>query len=461
MTASKNWPPEHLQVCLGGSPCGALWQQSGKLTFVYATEWLDNPRRHPISQSLPLREAAHSGPEVAAFFGNLLPEGDVRTAISRALQISLKNDYRLLEAIGGDCAGALSLEPPGAAPMRPLIGTGEVLSREALGELLKRLPQRPLLAGEDGLRISLAGAQLKLVLCKAGEDWIKPPPGGVTTHIVKPPIQGLEGSVENELFCMMLARRCGLSVPDHWCENDPHFYAIERYDRRRNPTTSRMERLHQEDFCQALGVAAAQKYQSEGGPSLKDCFDLISRVSADAVTDRLRLLRWVLFNFFIGNNDAHAKNLSLLYLDGKVRLAPFYDLISTAVYGNLDEKFAMKIGGAKSARYMALHHLDGFADECGLAKAFVRSEMMAMCGDILNALTPVREEMLNRYTRLTLASALLSSEEETVHVESGGRFFDLCIQRCEMFSAWLRAEQPQTKLPLRGIADGLDPKHSK
>lgn len=238
-------------------------------------------------------------------------------------------------------------------------------------KLVDDLPRRPLLAGERGVRLSLAGAQLKLALCKAGDGWLLPAPGAASTHILKPAIRDLAGSIENEAFCMTLAARCNLGVPVCWIEREPHLYVVERYDRVRDPATGRVRRLHQEDFCQALGVPSSRKYEAEGGPSLKDCFDLVRRVSSDPTGDLLRLLDWVIFNFLIGNHDAHAKNLSLLYRNGQTRLAPFYDLLSTAAYPNLSEKFAMRIGGAESVRYMAMRHWWAFAGNCGLAPAFV------------------------------------------------------------------------------------------
>lgn len=407
-------PDQHLCVWLGGVLVGRLWQDGERrhLAFAYdpaARALMPVPL---VLQSLPLRDEPHRGPEVEAFFGNLLPEGDVRTAVARALQISERNDYALLDALGGDCAGALVLSRPGAALVEA-VGAGNLLSREELSTLVETLPRRPLLAGENGLRLSLAGAQIKLALCKAGDGWVRPAPGAVSTHILKPPIRDLPGSVENEAFCMTLAKRCDLGVPECWIEQDPYLYVVDRYDRFRDPATGRVRRLHQEDFCQALGIPASRKYEAEGGPSLKDCFALVSRVCHDPVRDRLRLLDWVIFNFFIGNHDAHAKNLSLLHAKGQTRLAPFYDLLSTAAYPELSDKFAMRIGGAESLRYMAMRHWRQFAEDCVLAPTFVLSRIAGMLdkagagaktmesdfASITNAIDPVIDVLATRVNR--------------------------------------------------------------
>lgn len=429
MSEPNPWPAEHLSVRLNGQPCGALWQEKGRMRFAYREDWLVRSKPLLISQSLPLQADVYDGPEVEAFFGNLLPEGDVRTSVSRALQISARNDYALLNAIGGDCAGALSLESADATVVQQTEAIGSFLDTAALTQLAQDLPLRPLLVGESGIRLSLAGAQIKLALCNAGGMWVKPAPGGVTTHILKPPIRDIEGSVENEAFCMMLAKQCALGVPDCWIHPQPLLYVVVRYDRQHNPLNGRVERLHQEDFCQALGVAAKNKYQNEGGPGLKECFDLVRRVCTDPVGDRLRLLHWVIFNFLIGNHDAHAKNISLLYADGKVQLAPFYDLLSTVVYQGLDDKFAMKIGGAKSLRYMTMRNWDLFAEECGLNPRFVRQQMALVEDKILKGTKSVMES-ITRHHFFTIKNV------------------DVILDRLKKTAAMFDAEKPQTELPL-------------
>lgn len=369
MSEAAAFPQQHLAVRLNGVLAGRLWQQQQRLVFGYDPAWLARKSVSVLSQSLPPQVEPHEGPEVEAFFGNLLPEGDVRSAVARALRISERNDYALLDAIGGDCAGALMLSRPDA-PVVEASTASSLLSADELRRMVSDAPSRPLLTAEHGIRLSLAGAQTKFALCKAGDHWVKPAPGAISTHILKPAIRDLPGSIENEAFCMTLAKRCGLGVPDCWIETDPPLYVVERYDRVRDVATGRVKRLHQEDFCQALGVPSSNKYEAEGGPSLKACFDLVRQVSSDPTGDLLRLLDWVIFNFLIGNHDAHAKNLSLIYRGGQTRLAPFYDLISTAAYPNLSEKFAMRIGGAKAVRYMSMRDWRKLISECGFSQPF-------------------------------------------------------------------------------------------
>ena len=125
-------------------------------------------------------------------------------------------------------------------------------------------------------------------------------------------------------------------------------FVVERYDRHLVGTV--MRRIHQQDFCQALGILSSEKYESDGGPSFETDFKLmIDNVSAKKrVESTFRLIDWLCFNLLIGNNDSHSKNISFLMIDGKYELSPFYDLISTAIYPTLDAKFSFKIGGVSS-----------------------------------------------------------------------------------------------------------------
>lgn len=420
-------PEAHLVVWHEQQIVGRLWRAGRHQTLQFAYEASANPPpRHAISQSLPLRDDVQDGPEVEAFFGNLLPEGDIRTAVARRLQISERNDYALLDALGGDCAGALVLMPPGMLPPEGATG-GRMLSEPELASLVAALPTRPLLAGENGMRLSLAGAQPKLALCKAGDAWLQPAPGAISTHILKPAIRDLPGSIENEAFCMQLAAHCGLGVPESWIEPEPRLYVVARYDRERLPATGRIRRLHQEDFCQALGIPASRKYEAEGGPSLADCFRLIRRVSSDPAGDLLRLTDWVIFNFFIGNHDAHAKNLSLLYRRGEVRLAPFYDLLSTAAYSSLSDRFAMRIGGAESVRYMAMRHWRSFAVDCGVTFSFLQSRVASL----------IRKISFNRV-----------QDDLQLEGDHAAPVLNVITSRLHAYSNMVHAEKPQQSPPL-------------
>jgi serine/threonine-protein kinase HipA len=213
----------------------------------------------------------------------------------------------------------------------------------------------------------------------------------------------LNDTVINEAFCMNLANRSGLPVPDAEAVeiNGKLVYRVARYDRYLM-TDGTLKRLHQEDFCQAIGVSPELKYENEGGPGFKDCFKLVAKWSDEPALDSLLLLRWSLYNFLIGNADAHAKNLSFLYTDGKIRLAPFYDLLATAVYVRLNNKFAMNIGGQKDPRYLMSQHLARFADDSGIALRTVNDELNKLIRRLESEITALAGEYNARFGSLAI-----------------------------------------------------------
>ncbi|HEX2070748.1 MAG TPA: type II toxin-antitoxin system HipA family toxin [Thermoleophilaceae bacterium] len=368
-----------LDVWLYGRRAGRLEQVDGRMRFTYAADYVDAGGA-PLSCSLPLGAREHDR-EAEAFFANLLPEGEARTLVARRLGVSAGNDFGLLYEIGGDCAGAVTLLPPGASP-DDLPAQAEVrwLDESELAAALDELPRRPLLADPDeGIRLSLAGAQDKLpVVVRDGRIGI---PLGRTpsTHIVKTPIVRFDDTVANEALCLELARSLGLSAASAEVRDvvGREFLLVERYDRRHAPD-GRVERIHQEDFCQALAIPPQLKYESEGGPGLADCFGVLLASSNALGPDRLALVDAVTLNFLIGNHDAHGKNFSLLLEDGGTRLAPLYDLVSTAVYPGLDRKMAMAIGGEYRPDYVRRRHVDRFSQQTRRKAAPVRRRMLRL-----------------------------------------------------------------------------------
>jgi serine/threonine-protein kinase HipA len=340
---------------------GHLEQDENRfLIFRYDPDWLANPLRLPISLSLPLQKEPFLNNKAAPFFSNLLPETGVRALIAQRLGVSVGNDFKLLEALGGDCAGALSLLLPGQSPDQD--GFYEPLSPESLRKMIEQMPQRPLLSPGEGLRLSLAGVQNKLPVYMKDDKFFLPHGARASSHILKPPIDKVDHSVENEVFCMRLAAHLGLPTAKAQFWPDPMpLFLTERYDR--TDEGGHLARLHQEDFCQALGFGSNRKYESEGGPTLKMCFALVDQYAASPALDKQRLLQWLVFNNIIGNNDAHGKNISLLLSRDGVKLAPFYDLLSTAIYPGISQKLAMKVGGENRPDWVMLRHWEELATD--------------------------------------------------------------------------------------------------
>lgn len=373
-----------LEVWLFADHVGTLALVEGRLNFWYTPGWLQQANAVAVSCSLPLQAERFDDHVTRPFFAGLLPEGQMRRLIAQQFQVSDQNDFALLGHIGGECAGAVTFLEPGQALPTPTMdddesGRVQWLSDEEVIAILDELPRRPMLAGKDGLRLSLAGAQDKLPVVFDGDRIGLPRDGAPSSHILKPAIHAVEDSVTNEGFCLVLADSMQLKPANSKIQTvgDRQFLLVERYDRVADPA-GRRQRLHQEDFCQALGVIPEIKYQNEGGPDLAQCFELVRRVTRPSAPQVLRLLDYVIFNTLIGNHDAHAKNFSLLY-SGKVPvLAPSYDTLSTAVYPTLTPKMAMKIGSKYKFSEVQARHWDQFAEEAGLAKAQAKKRILEL-----------------------------------------------------------------------------------
>ena len=384
-----------LDVYLHRELVGHLIQDDGgQMVFDYAESWLQWPSATPLSHSLPLRPERFMRKECRGYFAGVLPEESKREIIARNLGISERNDYAMLERIGGECAGAVTFIPSGETLPAPDDHYRALTSHELAG-ILKELPRRPLLAGETGIRLSLAGAQDKIAVRVEGEAISLPLGGAPSTHILKPAVERFAGVVFNEAYCMRLAAAVGLPVANAEIRRveDVEYLLVERYDRmrRQSPDGAALERLHQEDFCQALGIVSENKYQKEGGPSLKQCFALLREVSSAPVLDLARLLDAVVFNFLVGNNDAHGKNFSLLYRGAgavslETRLAPLYYVVSTRYYPELTSELAMKIGGEYSSDRVSKTNFEQLAEDAGLTKPLVRSRVPELAEAVLSKL---------------------------------------------------------------------------
>ena len=328
---------------------------TNQIGFQYCDDWLSGSHGFAISISLPLNADPYQPEDALAhrFFANLLPEGRVRERIVRDLKIP-DSDFDLLRAIGGECAGALSILPDDREP-----DAGEAyqeLTEESFRDLVLRKGQiyaapRSGMTASQFPRLSLAGAQEKCPVLLRGSQFHLPQGESPSSHILKFAMTDYRHVPAYETVLTDLARRVGLhtaSVEFHYLHVNDHvheYLIIKRYDRE-STTGGEVRRLHQEDFCQALGVGRERKYETDGGISFSECFRLLREVSTEPALDAEQLLRWQIFNYLAGNSDGHGKNLSLLYhKDGAIRLAPFYDLVCTRAIERIDPKLALAIGG--------------------------------------------------------------------------------------------------------------------
>ncbi len=336
-----------LDVYLRETRVGILKQdEDANLSFTYVDKYLESNAPKPVSVSMPLVADTYDNKIAKPFFSGLLPDESSRTRLANALGLSDSNSFGMLEVIGGECAGALALHPHGV-DVDLSKADDEVINEQQLFDLLAELRGNPLLGGRRDIRLSLAGAQDKLAVKLDNDKIVLVKNGGPTTHILKPGIKELDGTAENEAFCMSLARRCNLQTPAvrFARAKNTSYVLVERFDRHISKDNL-VQRLHQEDFCQALSVAPELKYEDEGGPGVTDSLGLIQRVTNQPAADRLRFMQMLIFHYLVGNADAHAKNFALLHaLDSNApSLAPMYDVLCTSVYPQLTSKCAMRIG---------------------------------------------------------------------------------------------------------------------
>lgn len=347
-----------------------------------------------LSASLPVQAAEFPPATARPFFDGLLPEGAVRSSLAHSLRVSEEDGFALLAALGADCAGAVVVLPPDAAgPAEG--GRVKPLSAADLDRLIEELPEHPL--GVDGsprgARLSLGGVQEKLVLVRSADgEYGQPLEGAPSTCILKPEHSDYPEIVANEAFGLRLATSAGLDAARAEpveIGGRPCLY-VERFDRTL-ADDGRVARVHQEDMCQALGIAPADKYEASGGPSIAAVVQLLREIGSPwAAADILKVIEAALLNFLIGNSDAHGKNLALLHpARGDVRLAPLYDLVSTQVY-DLEPAMAMAIGGVEDPERVDIDAWRELGRQCGVGAQLPgliveRTDRIMRCAEALVA----------------------------------------------------------------------------
>ena len=383
--------PDALNAWSGHRLVGRLRRDSfGHIGFRYDPEWLSGGG-FAISQTLPLGAGEFTAEEGVAhrFFANLLPEGGFRERIVRDLKIS-DTDFNLLRAIGGECAGALSVLPEQQKPSAQ--HSYRPINDEELTALVSHRGQPYSWSGEKRPRFSLAGAQNKLPILVREGKYLLPQEESLSSHILKFEIAEYRNVPAYETFTMLLARAIGLPVVNIQLRsiNSIHYTIMERYDRFLN-NDGEVLRAHQEDFCQALGYGHEKKYQEDGGPSFAQCFQMLRNVSSDPATDLSHLLRWQIFNVLAGNSDGHAKNLSLLYkTNGKIRLAPFYDLVCTRAIERIDHHLALSVGKEKNPGVIVRRHWEEMARQCDIRPRYLLDLVREVAVRLLESLASTR-----------------------------------------------------------------------
>ncbi|MEA1966843.1 MAG: type II toxin-antitoxin system HipA family toxin [Thermodesulfobacteriota bacterium] len=400
----------------------------GRVFFQYSQDWLTHVER-PISLSLPCREKKYSPAISTAFFENLLPENNARTILAFNRRFDKKDTFAFLENFGEDCAGALSIihekSKMDFAPGQYQCINTELM--EALDKIMGSSGKYTLFPEMKKARLSIAGVQDKLPVYIENDQFYLPvTSGSATTHIIKPANAGFPDIPRNEAFCMELARHAGLVVPDSKLMKigNHELFVVNRYDREKTTRHAYMKtrptncnhrlskfvvadendhvpampviRIHQEDFCQAMGLPADRKYQETGGPGFLQCRELADEFLSDQGVDvRSNFANIMTFNYLIGNHDAHGKNFSIIH-EPNLKFAPFYDLLSTQVYP-LDNKFAMAIGQTFRLDRVKEHSFKKFARDINIRPQKLFSLMNEMFQAVTKAYAPLLAKHEKKY----------------------------------------------------------------
>ncbi len=395
----------NLTVALNGIEVGKLTlERSGAMAFQYDPGWLERPGARAISLSLPLSSASYRGERVYNFFDNLLPDSDaIRARMQARFQVPTRHPFDLLSSVGRDCIGAIQLYPEDSLVPDIRAVTAEGVDTPTIELLLNSYKDAPLgMERARDFRISLAGAQEKTALLWHQGQWQLPTGSTPTSHIFKLPIGFLEHSNidlresgENEWLCLQILKAFGMPVAHAELAQfgSQKVLIVERFDRRWSKDGSWLMRLPQEDFCQALGVAPAIKYESDGGPGIQEGMKLLLG-SQQSNRDRELFFKAQILFWLLAAIDGHAKNFSLFIEPGSAyRMTPFYDVISAyplMAQGSVAReraKLAMSLKGRNRhyhwARIQPRHFLST-AQQVG----FSTGRAKTLIGDILDQVEP-------------------------------------------------------------------------
>jgi serine/threonine-protein kinase HipA len=396
-----------LEVVIEGDLIGHVrTNKAGRLSFDYESGWRDSRSGYSLSVNMRLADLTYSHSAVWPYLWNLLPENpNILQRWGQQFHVSSSNPFKLLKFVGADVPGAAQFLPPEASASVRAQDTPSIdwISLEELAQRLAQLRsdvaavRRP---GDRG-KMSLPGAQAKTAFCwdEQRNRWGVPSGRAPTTHIIKPAVPGFDGLVENEHLCQDVARRMGLPAARSsvLTLNETSYIVIERFDRlppRRG--SAFVQRVHQEDMCQALGLLPGAKYQQDGGPGAQDIVALIRRAGSDPDTDVHRFIDANAFNWLIGGTDAHAKNYSLLIGAGdEIRLSPLYDLSSQLPYPELiDQRVAMKIGDEYDIPLIGLSEWQALASTCAVDSELLVNRLRQLADMLPDAVCAARDQAL-------------------------------------------------------------------
>ena len=392
--------------------------------FVYFEDYLKSEDAAAISLSLPLQSESFSPAQTKIFFEGLLPEGYTRRTVAQWMHVSEDDYLSILHNLGRECLGALCVT---AAGEESEASYTRITPEEIQALAAEGATKSTELVVKSHLSLTGASGKVGLYYDPADHTWYLPRGTAPSTHIVKQSHVRLDGIVTNEQLSLLTAAKCGIEIARSFIintgsgEDQEVLFATERYDRVFSQDGKQFGglrcplRLHQEDFAQAMGIPAAEKYEKESNGYLRGMFEVLRRSSADPIADQLKLWDILVFNYLIGNTDSHIKNFSLLYSPNQktVRLAPAYDIVSTTVYPESTREMAFYIGGALLLEDLTRDSFRLAAKEVGLGERMAMRHFDTLCERFTGALHESAEELAE-------SGFLKARELEQKILETGG-----------------------------------------
>ena len=388
-----------------GDICGDSYLDA---TFRYSREYLDNPASAPISISLPLREEEFDVIHTRNFFEGLLPEGFTRRTVAEFLKVGERDYISILANLGQECLGAVKVveDLSGFHP-----ASYEKLSLSQVQEIAREgVTQSVKLVTEAHLSLTGASGKVGLYFDSDSGAWFLPVGEAPSTHIVKQSHVRLNKLVVNERLSLLTASKLGIEIPESFIINtgkgndEDVLFASRRYDRVFSKDQGKVDglevplRLHQEDFAQALGIFAGDKYETTGKNYMLSMFNLLKNYAATPIEEQLKLWDMIVCNFLLGNTDAHIKNFSLLYGENlkTIKLAPAYDMISTIVYAESTKNMAFKIGGEFRLDKITRESFAKAAGECRISESIALKHFDDMYRNFEEALKEAADELCDQ-----------------------------------------------------------------
>lgn len=426
----------------------------GRWAFEYAAEWIANPS-FSVSPHIPLNAGMLQDTSlqrtVEWFFENLLPEGAIRKKIASRCGVAENDTWGLLSEYGKESAGALCILTDGALPATADYGYSEISWSDIDDMILAMKEGKPLIDQNPSAKMSLAGAQEKVAVKLDEGRAFLPENGAPTTHILKPenvnPAYPLTPC--NEFFAMQLAGRLGLPVPNSEIITLPsgsRLFAVQRYDRTRdNSLPGGVRRIHQFDLCQAQNVSPRLKYESHGGLDLRNAVDAVRLCALPAVAE-MHLQQWLVFNYLIGNDDAHAKNLSFLAKARRPSVAPMYDLLCVEAY-HQNNALAMGLAGEFQAGWVEGVHWDAAALECQMDPRSVRKILGGMSSRIVAASSSLLGCGFSEIERTFLQERVIPVIVERVKMIEHALGQTVCLSKSQIEKTGLLGDDQLRRIP--------------